>query len=340
MKKLKAEKVSRDRAGFVRHCFALARGLGSNVGHYIFQWVAIAGVVACVATLFGLMGRFNWLLDLFSHFRLQYIAVLLVADLAFLLRRRWRTAGIFSVFIFVNLGVVLPLYFGGTASSPENTQSLRAMLSNVNTHGGDPLKLEQLIREVDPDILVLEEVSSKWIVALASLTNAYPHSYICAQGDNFGIALYSRFPIQSKEIVYMSEAMVPSIIAVIDVGRGGFRVIATHPLPPAGSGYSRMRNEQLEKLADCVDSSMPLIILGDLNTTPWNYYFRRLLRHSGLHDSTQGYGVQPTWPSCFWPLLIPLDHCLHSSDVFIENRQTGANIGSDHYPLIIDFSIL
>ena len=70
-----------------------------------------------------------------------------------------------------------------------------------------------------------------------------------------------------------------------------------------------------------------------------SYPFRRLLRRTGLENSSQGFGVQPTWPN-FNPLLrIPLDHCLHSSDISIVDRQIGEDVSSDHYPLIVDFVI-
>lgn len=38
-------------------------------------------------------------------------------------------------------------------------------------------------------------------------------------------------------------------------------------------------------------------------------------------------------------MSIPIDHCLHSPDITVINRRVGSDVGSDHYPLIIDFSI-
>lgn len=115
--------------------------------------------------------------------------------------------------------------------------------------------------------------------------------------------------------------------------------VATHPLPPGGRDYSRWRNDQLEQLPDFIRSPLPILLLGDLNVTPWNYHFRRLLDRTGLRDSAKGYGVQPTWPS-YNPLLrIPIDHCLHSADIAIVDRRVGQSVSSDHYPVIVDFVI-
>lgn len=81
------------------------------------------------------------------------------------------------------------------------------------------------------------------------------------------------------------------------------------------------------------------MVLGDLNVTPWSHVFRDLLKRTGLIDSAQGWGIQPTWPSGAVLLRIPIDHCLHSPDVAIVNREIGENVGSDHFPVIVDFFI-
>ena len=61
-------------------------------------------------------------------------------------------------------------------------------------------------------------------------------------------------------------------------------IIATHPLPPASAAYTQWRNDQLAKLASHVDATQPTLLLGDLNITPWNRHFRKLVKQSGLSD--------------------------------------------------------
>ena len=299
-----------------------------------------AGVVACFATLFGFFGRSSWFLDLFSHFRVQYVLGLAVIGSILLAGRRRMTAVIFLAFACVNLGLVLPLYFGETRAVPQGANTLRAMLLNVNTSHGDVQRVRQVVEEVDPDILVLEEISSKWVSELAWLTNSHPHCHIQAREDNFGIGLFSKLPLAESKTAYIGSAGVPTILATVSTEETDLRVIATHPLPPGGRVYSRWRNEQLDQLSSHLCSPLPLILLGDLNTTPWNYHFRRLLRRSGLSDSSKGRGVQPTWPSNNPLMLIAIDHCLHSADITIVDRKIGGNVSSDHYPVIIDFVIL
>lgn len=156
--------------------------------------------------------------------------------------------------------------------------------------------------------------------------------------DNFGIAFFSKHPFLRSEIRDIGEADVPSVIAVMKLPDGPLTLIATHPLPPASQEYSRLRNDQLARLPEIVrQANSPVLLLGDLNATPWCSHFKQLLRQSGLRDSSQGRGVQGSWPTCLPILLIPIDHCLHTAGVQVIGRTTGPKVGSDHFPLVVDF---
>lgn len=301
-------------------------------------WLTAAGLVASAATVAGFLGRWSWFLDLFSHFRVQYALGLLVAGGLLLLGRRRRTAAGFLVLACVNLATVLPLYLASPGASGETTPALRAMLINVNTRFGDAEEVRAAILAADPDLLVLQEVNAQWMSALSSLTNAYPHRRVQPREDNFGIGFFSKMPLVEAEVLAIGGAGVPSILATVRTIHADLRVIATHPLPPGGGAYSEGRNEQLARLPDHVPEHLPVLLLGDLNVTPWNDHFRRLLARSGLRDSARGYGLQPTWPSHLPLLRIPIDHCLHSPDIRIVGRRVGESVSSDHYPLIVDFA--
>ncbi len=298
-----------------------------------------AGVVVCATTLFGFLGQWSWFLDLFSHFRVQYMIGLAVLCFLLLIGRRRRIAATFLGFACINLVLVVPLYFGSQNRNSEGTSAIRAMLLNVNTRLGDPERVKSIVSKVDPDILVLEEINSQWISDLAWLKNSHPYSISRPREDSFGIVLFSKLPLVDSEVVYIGNAEVPSILATIEIEEMELRVVATHPLPPAGREYSRARNEQLEILPNYIRSPHHVLLIGDLNTTPWSYHFRRLLKSTGLKDSAQGFGVQPTWPSHNPLFRIPIDHCLHSSGISVVDRQIGENVSSDHYPLIVDFVI-
>jgi endonuclease/exonuclease/phosphatase family metal-dependent hydrolase len=66
-----------------------------------------------------------------------------------------------------------------------------------------------------------------------------------------------------------------------------------------------------------------------------------LIERIGLINAREGFGVLPTWPTYYGStaLMIPIDHCLVSEDIRVFNIRTGAHIGSDHLPLIVDIEI-
>jgi len=220
------------------------------------------GFLGCAVTVFGFLGRFAWFLDLFSHFRVQYLFGLSVLGLSLLMLGRRKAALILMIFAGINLGIILPLYFGGQSPASESAYSLRAMLLNVNTCLGDAKRVKYVIQEYDPDIIVLEEINSQWVSDLQWLTESHPHSCVQSRDDNFGIGLFSKLPLVRSEVVYIGIANVPSIVATLDTEPGTLDIIATHPLPPGGAGYSQLRNDQLDEIPDYIRLSSPVLLLG------------------------------------------------------------------------------
>jgi endonuclease/exonuclease/phosphatase (EEP) superfamily protein YafD len=301
----------------------------------------VACTVVCAATVLGFCGRFGWLFDLFSHFRVQYFLALALATALLLISRQRKAAVCCGLFAIINLVVVLPLYLGHTVEAGEHESMLRAMLINVETESGDPILVARTLSEMDPQIVVLEEINSRWLIDLEEALRAFPHSCVRPREDNFGIGLFSKFPLGNARIVAIGEAKVPSILADVRIGTTTLRVMATHPLPPTGARYSRWRNSQLDKIPDYLpNDGSSILLLGDLNVSPWSHHFKQLLARTGLRDSSKGRGVQPTWPVGSPLLSIPIDHCLHSREVVILRKQIGPNVGSDHYPVIVDIAVL
>jgi len=299
--------------------------------------IITAGVIVSVSTIFGFLGKYFWILDLFSNFRVQYLISLTVIAGILLFMHHKKTSITLIIFALINLILILPLYFGGTQSAWSH--EVRAMLINVNSRLGNPQLVMNEINKEKPDFVVLEEINDKWFETLQPLTNSYPYVISKPREDNFGICLFSKHPFKASLVTSIGGAGVPTIIAIINVEDKNLCVIATHPLPPATRQYAMERNEQLEKLANIIDDAHPTLLIGDLNMTPWSYHFKKLVKSSGLKDSTKGFGVQSTWPTQNIFLRLPLDHFLHSSEIAIENRRVGSNVESDHYPLIVDFSI-
>ncbi|MEN8255603.1 MAG: endonuclease/exonuclease/phosphatase family protein, partial [Verrucomicrobiota bacterium] len=174
----------------------------------------IANVMAAglaFATVLGFLGRLHWTLDLFSHFRVQYMQTCLVLIGVALWQRQNKKAVALVLLACLNYAFVLPLYFGKPA--PPTNPTARAMLMNLNASNGNTEQVLEAIRNAKPDILLLEEVTPKWATQLAVLDADYKHRIAEPQEGCFGIMLLSKVPLEHGKVVEIGTAGVPSILA-------------------------------------------------------------------------------------------------------------------------------
>jgi endonuclease/exonuclease/phosphatase (EEP) superfamily protein YafD len=320
-----------------------ANPVASVLGRMLAALLRLLGVATALFTLTGFLGRFWWAFDSTSHFRAQYLAGAVVLAVAQALCRRWRWTGFAVALVAVNAAVLVShtgLFPTATATVSADAPSFRAVLLNVRTNNREFGRVRDFLRETRPDFAVLEEIDAVWQRELEPLRDLFPHTLAEPRGDNFGIILLSRHPLAGARVVQLGDAGVPSVFARVTIGGKELTVLGTHPLPPGGREYSDHRNRQLVEIAHFLAAqSGPLVLLGDLNTTPWNFHFQRLLTDSGLRNSAAGRGYQASWPATPFYLRIPIDHCLHSPELRVLRRAIGPTVGSDHLPVVVDFAL-
>ncbi|MBN2146942.1 MAG: endonuclease/exonuclease/phosphatase family protein [Anaerolineales bacterium] len=304
----------------------------------LILWAAV--ILLCVATLGGFLGRIWWRFELLSHFRLQYLVLLTLLGLIFALRGQTVGALLGKIFALLNLVLILPLYL--PQRKPQRaSRTCRVFLANVLGQNSHYHRLIQSVQASQADLLVFVETNTGWMAAIQpALQETYPHCYAEVREDNYGIVIFSRLPLQHTKTHWFGPANVPTLVASLEWEGKALTLIATHPPPPKAPHMTRQRDAQLNELADFASrQESEILLLGDLNTTSWSDAFRNLLRESRLHDSRRGFGIQPTWPAHSPLFLIPLDHILHSAGIHIHQRKVLAAIGSDHLPVLLDFSI-
>jgi endonuclease/exonuclease/phosphatase (EEP) superfamily protein YafD len=308
------------------------------------QGLAVAaGIVVFASTLLGLAGPVWWVFDLFSHFQLQYLLGITAVILVLLLvGRRYGMALFFALCAAINLYFILPYYLqvSGAQASGVSSRAFRTLSLNVSMGNEQYELVRQLVRGVNPDIVLLTEVSHAWTRALEELSADYPYGTREPRGDNFGIALYSRLPLNRCEVIELGAAGAPSIIAELEVEGKRVALVGTHPLPPISGQYTNFRNDQILAVSRHLRNTPgPWILLGDLNTSPWSYWFRRLISETGMKDSSLGRGVRCTWPADSLLLRVPIDYCLVSEEIVVRDHKIGPDVGSDHFPLIVDVAV-
>ena len=307
----------------------------------VARWLTerVAGLTFLAAglpTLLAVFARRHWLCDVATSFPAQYASLAVVSCLAFLSVRRWQWAVAAGLIAVANLVAIWPAHRepAGNAGTP-----LRLVAANVHAANREHARFLRFVRETEPDVLLVLEVDGRWAAALAELRPSLPHRVIVPREDNFGIALLSRFPL-ATETLELGDAGVPSIVARFERDGRSVVLIGTHPVPPVRSRISAERNRQLAAVAATArKAGGAAVVAGDLNVTPWSPRFADLLRDGRLSDSRRGFGLQPTWPAYFPPLLTPIDHVLVGDDWAVLDRRIGPDVGSDHRPVIVEMAI-
>lgn len=298
----------------------------------------LVGIVGGL-TVLGFLGRLWWVCDLASHFRVQYGLFLAACALVLLAQKRLRAAAVPATLALVNGALVAPCYWP-VAEPPAGPRALRVGVVNLLCLNREPTRALAFFRAARPDFLLLMEVTEHWLRALDELKDDYPHTYALPREDSFGIAVFSRLPLDPVESRQLGSALLPSLLFQVTVDGQTLTVLGTHPLPPVSAANTARRNEHLAQAAQLVRAlSGPVLLLGDLNTTPWSSSFRDLVNASGLRDGRRGQGIQATWPVAVPLLRIPIDHCLASPEIAIHALTVGPDLGSDHFPVLVDFSL-
>lgn len=297
-------------------------------------------MAVCFSTIFPSLFSDFWFIDLFAHFRVQYIVVLFVLLVVSLFTK----SRLFSILLILALVAwnsiyILPLYFSKATISENTKEELSILSINLLSSNTNSAEVLELIKEKDPDILVLMELTPHWQNQLNGVFQSYPFHKVEPRNDNFGIALFSKISMISS-VVYFENSPKPSIKADIIFGNKPLSILATHPVPPIGSEMFNSRNNQLQDIARRRSGfSENFILIGDLNTSSYSSHFRELLSDANLVDSRNGFGIASTWPADIYLFRTTLDHCLIGGDLNVIDRKTEKNIGSDHLPIFIKIGI-
>lgn len=303
--------------------------------------VGLLQAAAVVTAVFSLLTSFPSVhrnVELFSHFRLQYLAVSLLLWLIFAALRSPAYSVMLVVAVALNASYIVPWYLGEMA--PEGPNPIKLMNANVLANNDQYDRLIDSIHAEQPDVIFLQEVSPEWLDGLTAIQSDYPFSYAEPRHDNFGIAMFSRLPLDSVTHIDSPPMDYPTIVATLTVDGERLTLVNTHPtIPLTQSGFDA-RNAQLRSVAEVVNAADGAVILcGDLNTSMWSPAYGALEETTGLENARRGAGILPTWPTFMPFAMIPIDHALVSDGVHVVEIERGERSGSDHLSLLVTFTL-
>jgi vancomycin resistance protein VanJ len=297
---------------------------------------------ASVCLILGWITGDRLLLVRVSRYLLPWVLFSLLASLipALLFRRLWLAAALAGPALLIGFGY-LPLFFSRQAPLASHGVPLKVMSYNVWSENPSLLPAAKLIREQDPDILLVQEISREQLreltLSLEKPAGAASQEWNVAYAPRAMQAVVSRYPLTPL----MSDRKLAKVQAVrVDTAAGAVTVFNVHPR----RGNWQGRHRQLKTLLQehILTAAGPVLLGGDFNTTDQSQTYKMLSRHlrNAHWQAGRGFGFSypanlqawneflPTWP------LVRIDHIFYNRDFYAINAETlRESCGSDHLPV-------
>jgi endonuclease/exonuclease/phosphatase (EEP) superfamily protein YafD len=306
---------------------------------YFWQiFLAAASILLLFISLASLLGSLSPVIDIFSHFRWQYTVMSVISSVLLLFARRRKLAAIMIIGSLANAACLLFLFVPeGTNASSKTKDSLSILNMNLQTANQSYELVDNAIHKYSPDIITLQELTPWMCAHLKSVLTDYPYQCLIPRTDPYGIGMFSK-----RKLVHVDEnplKLLGSLVIQgdIEVNSRIVSVLSIHACGPTSSLGCELDKTIADNLAKfrAEDPNRSVILIGDMNSTPWSNIFRQLKNSERFRDSERGFGLQCSWPVGIPILAIPIDHCLFTPDWSCKSRAVGSRVGSDHYPLFV-----
>ena len=302
-------------------------------------WIAATPfAVWAVIRLFGLDDGYP--LEAMMPFT-PYVAAAAVAAVAVALALRRMAPAAVAAIAAVCLGAaVLPREFGDGTVSTAGEQTLSVLAANVHEGAAGPAGLIQLVDELHPDVVTIEEYTPRFgreLVA-AGLGSRLRYHVLDPAPRARGTAIYSRFPLRRLPTAafFFRMARAEATLA----GGRRLRIVAVHPIPPRHPAWTREWEEVLSTLPSGGHGS-PWLLAGDFNATLDQAPFRDLVGR-GYRDAGEvaGKGLDATFPAngSLFPPPITIDHILADEQLGTVEYEVEPLPGSDHRAIFAELA--
>lgn len=327
-------------------------------------FLGLLALALICATAITLLPSNAWWIRLFDFPRIQIAALIGLTLAGYWALRLWHglcrweyvlatLLGIALVWQLIAIAPYTAFYPQEMSDSREQDHSNRIalMFYNVFADNQDVQALRELIRDTDPDLILLSEPTQWWLDQLEGLEDDYPYMLKQPQENTYGMLLYSRLELVNPQIRFLLEPEVPSVRSQVRLRSGTLVTFyGLHPRPPglippdaeeAGADDDRLdsdkRDAELLLVAKEVKKlgNAPIIVAGDLNDVAWSYTTHLFQRTGGLLDPRVGRGLFNTFDSSSRLLRYPLDHSFASGHFRLAELRRLPDIGSDHFPLFV-----
>ena len=282
----------------------------------------------------GHLGMLHPALDSFSHLRPQLIGLAFATSVALLIGRRWLEALALAALALASSVPTLRWYEPETVEV--DGEALVILQQNLLYRNDDAAAFLERVREVQPDVIALQEVERAGRAMASALAAEYPYRHTCRGASAVGdVMIVARLPIVG------GRSCTPGLaVARFRVGRTPFTVASLHLHWP----WPAPQNRHIESLRAVLGAiEAPAIMVGDYNAVPWSYAMRRLERMM-KGKAVPGIGntrIDLDWPAAlrpFWDL--PIDHVVTTEGLVVRSVEAIPLRGSDHDSVVTRATVL
>jgi endonuclease/exonuclease/phosphatase (EEP) superfamily protein YafD len=253
------------------------------------------------------------------------------------------------------------------ATAQESRPHLRILTLNLHSPNSDPTQYLALIRELQPDVIMFQELTAAFERAFERvLGDEYPFSVRAGTDTpHQGAGTWSRLPLAERDVLRPSGAtdennIMHRVRLIAAPGRDIWLYNIHLPNPTAGSLGRRVqltrlnsgeRNAELAWLIrETANAQQPYILAGDFNSAAGSYPYRQFPEfwRDAFGEAGRGFGHTFPAPTSVggrlrWltPLLpmIRIDYVATSQSLEPVHAWTELVPGTDHLAVVTDIAL-
>lgn len=297
----------------------------------------LLGLAAFGAAALSGIGH-RWV-DILAQFTSPMLLAAVGVTVVCLLFRLWPASIVGGLACVVLALSVWPQWTPTKGTPVPNQPIVRVYSANLYVFNTDVAAMRRSIAAADADILVLVELGQAPASRLDQLLPDYPHRVLIGQaraGDHARSIIASRYPIPQR--LPERPDGLSAVGATVQTSIGPINVFGVHLTRPWPYQYQWGQISQVMALAERMKAAPdhPVIAAGDFNSVSSARIGKQIQSDLGLVPA-------PGWPGT-WPSQIPafagitIDQIYRSPDLALITRRLGEPTGSDHRPVITEFT--
>lgn len=300
-------------------------------GMVVLLLVGLALLV--LLSLAGFLGWWTQPFEVLCHFRLHYAVALSVFAAGLWMLQQRLAALVAAGAILLNVLVIVPSVMSPPLRASDGDRSALLIWANLQRRQSALVAIADLARDRHADIVALTELPPGGAAAVrAALPGMQCFTPIVGRQTSFTTLVATREPCGATG--QADNLVRPSDVVWLDVD--GLRVIAAHPRPPINNVYTAERDAFIRAGIRAANGNASAVFVGDFNAAPWSPIAGEI-RRAGFRRAHCGGAIAPTWRSRHVLFGLAIDHAYVSPEVRVRACSIGAGIGSDHWPLILEF---